>query len=229
MPETRLRNPLTAVRTKTLPVLLSALVGLASGSMSFSLPGIAAEKHTPATSTKKGAAKPASTATPSKDAKDSTTKDKTAKEGTKDKEKSKEAIAKEINDSIAAATPVSALDVMKAPADYLNKKVTFTATFNRFADIGLDYKKAFRDSRDYVTFFILRPDVTVSTIPLSEMKLFFPRKKSDEVMELESGDKIQLVGSTFSTALDEPWIDVEHIKILEKTAKPEKKHQPLEF
>jgi hypothetical protein len=77
-----------------------------------------------------------------------------------------------------------------------------------------------------VSFFILRPDVSEHTIPLSEMKLFFPRKESDEVMELETGDKIQVVGTEFSSALSEPWIDVAHIKILQKTAKAERKHEP---
>jgi hypothetical protein len=146
------------------------------------------------------------------------------KKAATDKKADPEATAKEIDASIAAATRVESLELLQTPDRYLNRKVTFTGTFNRFADIALDYKKAFRDSRDYVTFFILRPDVSAHTIPLSEMKLFFPRKKSSEVMELESGDKIQIVGVPFSTALDEPWIDVEHIKILEKTAKPERKH-----
>jgi hypothetical protein len=77
-----------------------------------------------------------------------------------------------------------------------------------------------------VTFFILRPDVTDHTIPMAEMKLFFPRKKSSEAMDLEPGDKIQIIGSEFSTALDEPWIDVEHVKILQKTEKHERKHGP---
>jgi len=140
--------------------------------------------------------------------------------------KDKETLKKEFDASLTTATPVESLAVLKDPAQYLNKKVTFTATFNRFADIALDYKKAFRDSRDYVTFFVLRPDVTDHTIPMSEMKLFFPRKKSSEVMDLDSGDKIQIIGTEFSTALDEPWIDVEHIRVLEKTEKKEKKHTP---
>lgn len=154
--------------------------------------------------------------------------DKTSDKAT-DKLSEKEkaaAAAKEFQASLIGATSVEPLELLKNPQAYLNKKVTFTGTFNRFADIGLDYKKAFRDSRDYVTFFILRPDVTEHTIPLSEMKLFFPRKKSDEVMNLESGDKIQVVGTEFSTALEEPWVDIEHIKILEKTTKPERKHEP---
>lgn len=135
----------------------------------------------------------------------------------------------EIDASIASANKVDPLALLQGPNEYLNKKVTFTGTFNRFADIALDYKKAFRDSRDYVTFFILRPDVTASTIPLAELKLFFPRKKSSEVMDLEAGDKIQIVGTQFSTALGEPWVDVDHIKVLQKTPRPEKKHTTPEF
>jgi lysyl-tRNA synthetase class II len=149
-----------------------------------------------------------------------------AKKSSEEKKLDKEANAKEIDASIASATKVDALDLLQQPSKYLKQKVTFSGTFNRFADTALDYKKAFRDSRDFVTFFILRPDVGEKTIPMSEMKLFFPRKKSDEVMDLEPGDKIQLVGTPFSTALDEPWLDIEHIKMLQKTVKPERKHTP---
>lgn len=140
--------------------------------------------------------------------------------------KEKAALDKEIEASLASAVKVETLELLKNPARHLNQKVTFTGVFNRFADTALDYKKAFRDSRDYVSFFILRPDVPQHTIPLSELKLFFPRKKSSEVMDLETGDKIQIVGTQFSNALDEPWVDVEHIKILQKTEKPERKHDP---
>ncbi len=140
--------------------------------------------------------------------------------------KEKAALDKEIEASLASAVKVDSLELLKNPSQHLNQKVTFTGVFNRFADTALDYKKAFRDSRDYVSFFILRPDVSQHTIPLSELKLFFPRKKSSEVMDLETGDKIQIVGTQFSNALDEPWVDVEHIKILQKTEKPERKHDP---
>jgi lysyl-tRNA synthetase class II len=149
---------------------------------------------------------------------------------TKKEEKAEKPSAAEIDASIASATKVDSLTLLQNPQAYLNKKVTFTGTFNRFADIALDYKKAFRDSRDYVTFFVLRPDTSAtSTIPLSELKLFFPRKKSSEVLDVESGDVIQVVGTQFSTALGEPWIDVEHIKILQKTPHPERKHNTPEF
>lgn len=182
------------------PVALSALIALSATTL-------AAPKQAPAPVNQKPAA-----------AAEKTTKDKDVKPAT----------AAEIDASIASAIKVDPLDLLKNPHQNLNKKVTFTGTFNRFADIALDYKKAFRDSRDYVTFFILRPDVGEHTIPLAEMKLFFPRKHSDEVMDLESGDKIQVVGTQFSAALEEPWIDVEHIKILSKVPRSadKSKHSP---
>ena len=169
-------------------------------------------------------AHPPAVATPIKKSIPTPVKKGAAAKTPEEKKANKEALSKEVDASIAAATKVDPLLLLQKPDQYVNHKVTFTGTFNRFADIGLDYKKAFRDSRDYVTFFILRPDVAEHTIPLSEMKLFFPRKQSDEVMELEAGDKIQIVGTLFSAALDEPWLDVAHVKILEKTAKPERKH-----
>ena len=127
------------------------------------------------------------------------------------------------------AVTLQATELLKSPDKYLNKPLVFEGTFNRFADIGLDYKKAMRDSKDYVSFFILRPDVSNHTIPMAELKLFFPRKKSDEVMELESGDKIRVIGTEFSSALGMPWVDVDHITILQKTAKSDKREESPEL
>ncbi len=129
----------------------------------------------------------------------------------------------------ATALPVAPLDLLQDPDRFMNKTVVFEGTFNRFADIGLDYKKAFRDSKDYVSFFILRPDVVGHSIPLSELKLFYPRKKSDEVMDLESGDRVRVVGTQFSNALGEPWLDVDSITILQKTATSEKRQEAPEL
>lgn len=214
------RKPLNQnqIATRVLPVMLSLLVGVSATAMAAT-----PTAKSPAPAHKTQQAKPKTTPaspkqTKPKDADEAKSPEETAKD--------KATLEKEFNASVATATTVEPLAILKEPAQYINKKVTFTGTFNRFADIGLDYKKAFRDSRDYVTFFILRPDVTDHTIPLAEMKLFFPRKKSTEVLDLETGDKIQIIGTEFSTALDEPWIDVEHIKIVQKTDKPERKHQP---
>ncbi len=116
----------------------------------------------------------------------------------------------------AVLQSVQAVDLLKDPQLYLNKKVAFEGTFNSFSNVGLDYKKAMRSSKDFVSIIIRRPDVTDHTIPLAELKLIFPRKKSEDVMHLESGDKIKITGSVFSTALNEPWVDVSDVKVLQK-------------
>jgi hypothetical protein len=216
------RFPQSPITRKILPLALSALFAIsafATDGMMAATRQTSPQQQLAAQAKKKPAG--AQQAAPKKEDK------KDEKADGKDKPPS--ATPAEIDASIASAQAVDSLEIMKNPNLFLNKKITFTGTFNRFADIGLDYKKAFRDSRDYVTFFVLRPDVKEHTIPMAEMKLFFPRKKSDEVMDLESGDKIQVVGTEFSSALDEPWIDVEHIKILEKIPRTDKKHEAPEF
>jgi lysyl-tRNA synthetase class II len=120
------------------------------------------------------------------------------------------------------AVKVAPNDLLKAPEQFLNKNVTFEGTFNSFSSIGLDYKKAMKSSKDYVSILIRRPDVTDHTIPLSELKMFFPRKKSESVMTLESGDIIKITGQVFSTALSEPWLEVSEVKVIQKIKTPAK-------
>jgi hypothetical protein len=120
------------------------------------------------------------------------------------------------NENFQAVTPV---DLLKDPKQFLNKKVMFEGIFSSFSNLGLDYKKAFRDSKDYISFLIKRPDVTNHIIPLSELKLIFPRKKSEEVLKLETGDRISIKAQVFSTALSEPWLDILEVKIIEKVKK----------
>jgi len=119
--------------------------------------------------------------------------------------------------------PVAPLELVKNPALYMEKDVAFEGTFNRFSDMALDYKKAFRDSRDYVSMLILRPDVKDHEIPLSELKLFFPRKKSEDVTNLDSGDVVSIKGHVFSNALGEPWVDIAEIKVTVEKADEEGK------
>ncbi len=118
---------------------------------------------------------------------------------------------------------VDPLDLVKKPAEFMKKDVQFEATFNRFSDLGLDYPKALRESTDFVNVLVLRPDVGNHQIPLSELKLFFPRKKSADVMELESGDVVNIKGSVFSSAMNDPWLDIDEIKILKKLKEKEEK------
>lgn len=114
---------------------------------------------------------------------------------------------------------IKSLDLVKNPDQFMEKDVVFTGVFNRFSDIGLDYPKALRETKDYVAMLLLRPDVGARTIPMSELKLFFPRKKSDDVLELDTGDEVEIKGNVFSNALGDPWVDVLAIKIVSKAPK----------
>jgi hypothetical protein len=118
--------------------------------------------------------------------------------------------------------PVQPLELLKSPASFVNHYVTFNATFNSFSSLGLDYKRVLRDSKDYVSVLIRRPDVPHHDIPLSELKLFLPRSKSESVMELEAGDQVSVKGKVFAVALGEPWMDIDQISVLKK-AKPSQK------
>lgn len=132
--------------------------------------------------------------------------------------------AEAANKSYIRVTPI---ELLKSPADYLNKDIQIEGTFSSFSSLGLDYKKALRDSKDYVSLLLLRPDVAHHKIPLAELKLIYPRKKSEEVLELESGDIISVKGRVFSTALNDPWVDVEILDVVKKAApKTEEKSEP---
>lgn len=118
-------------------------------------------------------------------------------------------------------TNVPSLEVVARPNEYLNKDIKIIAIFNKFSTLGLDYKPAFRDSKEYISFLIKRDDVKKHTIPLSELKIFIKRKKAEKLIDLESGDKIEIKGKVFSTALGDTWMDATEVKILE--AKKKKK------
>jgi hypothetical protein len=116
-------------------------------------------------------------------------------------------------------TDVAPLELVANPAGYVNKKVKINATFDKFSTIGLDYKPALKDSKKYISFLIRRPDVS-NVIPLSEMKIVIQREKAEKLVDLESGDKIEISGSVFSSALNDPWVEVDNVKIL--SIKPKK-------
>lgn len=116
-------------------------------------------------------------------------------------------------DTNATYNEVSPIEVVESPSVYKNKKIKINATFDKFSTLGLDYKPAFKDSKKYISFLIRRPDVS-NVIPLSEMKIFIDRDKAEKLVDLESGDKIEFVGTVFSTALNDPWVEVDSVKIL---------------
>ena len=110
------------------------------------------------------------------------------------------------------------LAIVNRPSSYLNKRVTIVARFNKFAALGLDYKPAMRSSETYISFLIFRPD-TDKNIPLSEMKLFITRKSAEKLIDLKEGDTIKFSGTVFSTALGDPWLDVDTITKLNTAGK----------
>lgn len=124
-----------------------------------------------------------------------------------------------------AVQKVASLAVVENPQKYLNKHVEMEAIFDKFSTLGLDYSKAMRSSQDYIAFLIQRSDVTDHNVPLSELKLLLKREYAEKFIELNTGDKIQISGTVFSTALGDAWIDVDKIVIKEKAKKDDTKKQ----
>lgn len=114
---------------------------------------------------------------------------------------------------------VAPLAIVANPKIYLNKTVTMNAKFDKFATLGLDYKPAFKSSEDYISFLIKRDDTNYD-IPLSEMKLFLKRETAEKFIDLKTNDEIRIVGTIFSDALGDAWIDVSELTLVKKA--PEK-------
>lgn len=107
------------------------------------------------------------------------------------------------------------------PEEYLNKNVKFTAPFFAFSNLALDYKPAFRSSRTYLSFLVLRANTHT---PYSEIKLamLIPKEKDPQtkmLQGLKEGDTIEITGRVFATSLDEPWLDVLRLKKLASAKK----------
>ena len=48
------------------------------------------------------------------------------------------------------------------------------------------------------------------------MRLFLKIDYAEKFIDLDTGDKIEIVGKVFSTALGDPWIDVNRLTIIKK-------------
>lgn len=107
------------------------------------------------------------------------------------------------------------LSVVNSPKSYLNKKITMNARFDKFSTLGLDYKPAMRSSENYISFLIKRDD-TKYDIPLSEMKLFLKRDLAEKFIDLKSDDEVKILGTVFSDALGDAWIDVDSLIVTKK-------------
>lgn len=119
----------------------------------------------------------------------------------------------------------TSLNIVNNPSKYLNKTIKMQATFDKFSTLGLDYKKALRPSDKYIGILIQRDDVMDHDIPLSEMKIFLKKEMAEKHIDLDCGDKIEITGKVFSTALNDPWLDVESLTVIKKVKKEENKKQ----
>lgn len=118
---------------------------------------------------------------------------------------------------------VNPLDLVARPNFYLNKNVKIRAKFDKFATLGLDYKPAMRSSEKYISFLIQRPDVYDHNIPLSELKIFLNRTEAEKHIDLNSGDIVEFEGKVFSTALGDPWMDVDKFTVISTKPKEDNK------
>ncbi|MEW5820545.1 MAG: hypothetical protein AB1782_10175 [Cyanobacteriota bacterium] len=127
----------------------------------------------------------------------------------KEKKKSPEEL-KAFEDKCVLIDPV---DLVGEPQKHLNEYVLIKGTFDKYTTLGLDYKPALKDSKEYISFLIRRPDVKSKkyVIPLSELKLIIARKMAEQYTSLETGDDIIIYGQVFSSALNDPWVEVDHI------------------
>ena len=116
---------------------------------------------------------------------------------------------------------VNPLDVVANPYRYLRRNIKIKAKFDKFSTLGLDYSPAMRSSEKYISFLIQRPDMTSHDIPLSELKIFLKKEVAEKNIDLDAGDEIEFTGKVFSTALGDPWMDVDSFKVL--TVKKPKK------
>ncbi len=119
----------------------------------------------------------------------------------------------------------TSLNIVNNPSKFLNKTVKIQATFDKFSTLGLDYNKALRPSAKYIGILIQRDDITDHNIPLSEMKLFLTKELAEKHIDLDTGDKIEITAQEFSTALNDPWLDVKELTVIKKVAKQEDKEE----
>ena len=66
---------------------------------------------------------------------------------------------------------------------------------------------------------IQRDDVSDHNIPLSEMKLFMKKTLAEKFIDLDTGDKIEITAKVFSNALNDPWLEIEKLTIIQKAKK----------
>lgn len=124
---------------------------------------------------------------------------------------------------IAQYINVNALELVSNPYKYLRRNVRIKGKFDKFSTLGLDYPPAMRAHDKYISFMIQRPDITNHNIPLSEFKIFIKKELAEKHIDLDAGDEVEFTGKIFSTALGDPWMDVDDFKVINKVNKETKK------
>ena len=127
-----------------------------------------------------------------------------------------------VQTSAAQYISVNPLSVVAAPSRYLYKSIKIQGKFDKFSTLGLDYPPAMRNSDKYISFLIQRPDVSNHNVPLSEFKIFLKKEIAEKHIDLDAGDEIVFTGKVFSTALGDPWMDVDNLTVLTPKKKTEK-------
>lgn len=217
------------LRASSISLIVAATISLASTQAGFAgsnetliSSNLIAQKATDAKSPAKDAKPAAKDKVPekkepakdaSKDAKD------TAKEKADDKNIKAEIEPDVPLTNVNSVTPDG---LIEKPKEFLGKNVKFTADFAGFCTLALNYKPAYRPQKTHISFLVRKTD---SKVPLSELKLALPipketdKTKNKLLTSLKDGDKLEVTGKVFSTALDEPWVDVLAIKRLSEAKK----------
>ena len=124
---------------------------------------------------------------------------------------------------VAQYINVNALELVSNPYRYIRRNIRIKGKFDKFSTLGLDYPPAMRSHEKYISFMIQRPDITNHNIPLSELKIFIKKDVAEKHIDLDAGDEIEFTGKVFSTALGDPWVDVDDFKVINKVKKETKK------
>lgn len=139
--------------------------------------------------------------------------DKADKKVDKDEDKKPEKTAEELKAYENQCSEVNAIDLVSNPEKFLDKYVLIEGQFDKYTTLGLDYKPVAKSSKDFITFLIRRPETKSKKfiIPLSELKLIVSRKTAETYTSLETGDQIRIYGKVISDALNDSWVEVDHV------------------
>ncbi|MCE2928808.1 MAG: hypothetical protein LW817_04165 [Candidatus Caenarcaniphilales bacterium] len=112
--------------------------------------------------------------------------------------------------------PATKLDQLVAePQKFLYKKLSIEGDFHSYSTLALDYPKALRTSKDFISIVLSRPDM--KSIPLVELKIAAPLALfKDSNLTIDQGDKISIKAKVYAVALGEPWLEAESIEIIKK-------------